>query len=72
MRKFESSKQSFTPEELGRFGVDYVAYIKPVIIRGQQFHIIHAADGTPIMAASERELAFATVRQNEMEPASVH
>ena len=59
-------------EDLVRLGLENTAYIKAVTMEGQRFYAIHAADGTPITLAPERETAMATVRQNDMEPASVH
>jgi hypothetical protein len=58
--------------DLGSYGLETLAYIKPVTVDGQTYHSIHAADGTPLTVLPERELAFATVRQYDMEPASVH
>ena len=72
MTKLDHLKQTLSGHELGRFGMEDIAYIKSVIIEGQRLHAIHAADGTPLTMVAERDLAFATVRQHEMEPASVH
>jgi hypothetical protein len=58
--------------DLGVYGLETMAYIKPVTVDGQKFHSIHAADGTPLAVMAERELAFATVRQHDLEPTSVH
>jgi hypothetical protein len=33
---------------------------------------IHAADGTPMAIAADREVAVAAIRQHEMVPALVH
>lgn len=56
----------------GTFGMKTLAYIKPIVVDGQLFHSIHAADGTPLQVTSERDAAIALVLQNELEPASVH
>jgi hypothetical protein len=72
MNKLEIVKKSLSTRELGSLGIDDIAYIKSVIIDGQKLHAIHAADGTPLTVVAERDLAFATVRQHEMDPASVH
>ncbi len=58
--------------DLGAYGLETLAYIKPVTVDGQRFHSIHAADGTPLAVIAERDLAFATVRQHDLEPTSVH
>ncbi|MGB9154672.1 MAG: DUF1150 family protein, partial [Alphaproteobacteria bacterium] len=53
--------------DLGSFGLETLAYVKPVMVDGQRFHSIHAADGTPLTVIPERDLAFATVRQYDLE-----
>jgi hypothetical protein len=68
----ELSKRHLSSREFGSLGMDDVAYVKSVTIDGQKLHAIHAADGTPLTVVAERDLAFATVRQHEMNPASVH
>jgi hypothetical protein len=70
--KIDSLKGSLSARELGNFGLDDIAYIKSVTVDGQKLHSIHAADGTPLTVVSERDIAFATVLQHEMNPASVH
>jgi hypothetical protein len=65
-------RKSVSSHDLGAYGLETLAYIKPVTVDGQKFHSIHAADGTQLSLIPERELAFATVRQHDMEPASVH
>ena len=58
--------------DLGKYGIDTTAYIKSVTIDGQRFYSVHAADGTPLTMMAGRDLAFATVRQHDLEAASVH
>jgi hypothetical protein len=65
-------RKTVSLHDLGSYGLETLAYIKPVTVDGHIYHSIHAADGTPLTIIAERELAFATVRQNDMEPASVH
>jgi hypothetical protein len=70
--KRERMKNGLSLNDLGRFGLEDIAYIKTVTLNGQKFHAIHAADGTPLTVVNERDLAFATVRQHDMQPSSVH
>jgi hypothetical protein len=72
MTRLEQLKRPLSPREFGSLGLDNLAYVKSVTMEGQRLHAIHAADGTPLTMVAGRELAFATVRQHEMEPASVH
>ncbi len=68
----QNHTKGLSTHELGRVGLEDIAYIKTVMLNGQKFHAIHAADGTPLTVVNERDLAFATVRQHNMMPASVH
>ena len=72
LNKVEILKKTLSARELGAFGIEDVAYIKSVTVDGQKLHAIHAADGTPLTVVADRALAFATVRQHDMQPASVH
>lgn len=49
-----------------------VAYVKAVTVEGIKAYAIYLADGTQLAIAPTREVAFAAVRQHELEPASVH
>ncbi|MGQ9365521.1 DUF1150 family protein [Azospirillum sp. ST 5-10] len=59
-------------EDFAAFGVDHVAYIKRVEADGAVTFAVHAADGTPLTVLPDRDIAFAAVRQHDMEPVSVH
>jgi hypothetical protein len=58
--------------ELALLGMQDLAYIKRVVIDRASGYAVHAADGTQIAVIAEREVAFATVRQHDLEPVSVH
>jgi hypothetical protein len=51
---------------------DRIAFIKPWVVDGRPGFAIHAADGTPIGWHENRDVAFAAVRQHDLEPVSVH
>jgi hypothetical protein len=59
-------------QQLAALGVSHIAYVKPVIVNGVQGFAIHAADGTPMAVAGDREVAMAAVAQHEMLALSVH
>lgn len=61
-----------SPADWAAFGVQQIAYIRPVLVNGVKGMSIHAADGTPIGAAPDARLAIAAIVQHEMEPALVH
>lgn len=59
-------------QQLAALGVSHIAYVKPVMVNGVQGFAIHAADGTPMAIAGNRDVALAAVMQHEMMPFSVH
>lgn len=59
-------------EQLARLGVSQIAYVKPVIMNGAKAYAIHAADGTPMAVAGDRDVAIAAVHQQEMLASLVH
>ena len=58
--------------ELALFGMQDIAYIKRVMVNDVAGYAVHAADGTQIAVLPDRQVAFATVRQHDLEPLSVH
>ena len=58
--------------DLAILGLQDMAYVKPVTHQDRTGFAIHAADGSSLAMAETREIAFATVRQNGLEPVSVH
>lgn len=61
-----------SPLAWARFGVQSIAYARPVVVNGQAAVAIHAADGTPIGAAPTLALATAAIVQHGMGAALVH
>ena len=64
--------RQLTARELQALGVSQLAYIKSVTVDGEAAFSIHAADGTQMALAGDRDVALAAVRQHEMIPALVH
>ena len=64
--------RQLSARELGLLGINDVAYIKRIVDDGNEGFAVHAADGTRIAVLANRDLAFVMVRQNDMEPVSVH
>jgi hypothetical protein len=58
--------------ELAHFGMQDIAYVKPVRVNDVVAYAVHAADGTQIAVLPDWDIAFATVRQHDLEPLSVH
>lgn len=59
-------------KDFAALGAQQIAYVKPIAMEGELRFEIHAADGTPVALAESAALAFAAVRQNGLEPLSVH
>ena len=64
--------RQMTVQDLAMLGMQDIAYVKPVTVDGAAGFAIHAADGTQMALIADRDIAFAVVRQNELEPVSVH
>jgi hypothetical protein len=58
--------------QLAQLGLQQIAYVKPVVANGARAFAIHAADGTPMAIADDRDVAIAAIVQHEMVPAQVH
>ena len=61
-----------TPTEFALLGMQDIAYVKRVTVNDQAAFAIHAADGTQVAVLADRDTAFATVRQHDLEPVNVH
>lgn len=62
-----------TDTDFALFGMEQVAYVKRVALdNGEAAFAIHTADGRQAAVLASRDLAFATVKQNDLEPLSIH
>ena len=61
-----------TQDQLQQLGVSQLAYVKPIVLNGAAMFAIHAADGSPMAVAEDRNLAVAAIVQHEMVPTLVH
>jgi hypothetical protein len=64
--------RQITTDQLAKLGVSHLAYIKPVTVGGEDVFAIHAADGTPMAVAPNRELAWGAIIEHEMVPTLVN
>ena len=53
-------------------GINDIAYVKKESQDGKEVFVIHSADGNAITSLADHAVAFAAVRQNGLEPLSVH
>lgn len=61
-----------SPQDLMILGLQEVAYLKPVVVEGKTAYAVHAADGREVAIMASRDVALAAIRQNDLEPLSVH
>jgi len=61
-----------TDDQLARLGMPRIAYVKPVIVNGVHGFAIHAADGTAMGLAEDKETAVAAILDHEMFAVWVH
>ena len=59
-------------QDFALLGVNDVAYIRSVREGARVRFAVHAADGTEFAVLDDRDVAFALVRQHDLEPVSVH
>ena len=69
----EKGFRRLSDEQFAVLGLNRVAYVKPVAgSDGGIVYEVHAAEGSKIAELTDRAVAFAAVRQYDMEPVSVH
>jgi len=64
--------QPMSVPEFSQLGVGQVAYIRSIVVNGMPAFAIYSAAGQQLAVAPTRYSAVGIVRQNEMEPASLH
>lgn len=64
--------KNISSREFALLGMNDMAYVKRVVVSDEVKFAILGADGTQLALAPSEELAYATIRQNDLEPVSVH
>jgi hypothetical protein len=72
MMNLAQKLRHISQQEFALLGMTDVAYVKRIIVDDAAVYGVFAADGTQMVVVSDRELAFATIRQHDIEPVSVH
>ena len=62
----------WTSQDFANLGLEDLAYVRTITDDGKIVFVICAADGTRLASSPQLDLAFATVRQNDLDPLSVH
>lgn len=68
----QNTPRQMSMRDFAVWGIQEVAFIKRVVVDNADGWGIFAADGSNIGFAPTRDLAFAAVRQHDLEPYSVH
>ena len=66
------SIRELSPQDFLILGINDVAYVKKGRREDREVFVIHSADGAEITVLGDQDVAFAMVRQNGLEPLSVH
>lgn len=64
--------RELSPQDFLLLGINDVAYVKKGRHEDQDCFLVYSADGNQMAALTDHDVAFAAVRQNGMEPLSVH
>lgn len=64
--------RQLTTREFAALGIEHVAYVKSMRVDNRDVFAIHIADGRQVAVLDSHDVAVATVRQNDLEPLSVH
>ena len=70
--ELNETSRVMSDHDLAVLGMQIVAYVKPVAVRGATAYSIHAADGTEIAVMDDRDIAVAAIRSHDLEPVCVH
>ncbi|MBL4693551.1 MAG: DUF1150 family protein [Magnetovibrio sp.] len=68
----DTGKSTLSQFDLANWGLENVAYVKPVVGAVGNSYGIFAADGTELAQMENRDEAIITIRQNDHEALSVH
>ncbi|MDA8575225.1 DUF1150 domain-containing protein [Alphaproteobacteria bacterium] len=71
MNNFEKSSLMAVRDFID-LGLDDIAYIKPVVVENEQQFAIYTADGEEATVLPDRLTAEMAVRDNDLEPVSLH
>lgn len=73
MQYSETRQSPMSANDFEMLGMDHVAYVKKLSGGASPRFGVYAANGAEIaLMEADRDVTFAAVRQNDMEPVSVH
>lgn len=63
--------RNLSSQDFLSFGVNQIAYVRPVAIDGQKAFALHAADGSPLTVIESLDDILMVARQNDLEPVTL-
>ena len=67
----QTGQNAISSDDLARIGAPNLVYVKRRQIDAAELFSIHAADGTELLLAETRDIAFAAARQQGLEPVDI-
>jgi hypothetical protein len=64
--------RQISSKDFALLGMNDVAYVKRVVVNDEPSYAIYTADGTQVAVLPDFEVAITTIRQNDLEPLSLH
>ena len=64
--------RTLSSQDFLEFGMQHVAYVKPVYVEGGTAYAIHAANGTPLSVMDTLDEALLMIRHNDLDAIAVH
>lgn len=64
--------KNLSEKDFQSFGLDQIAYVKPVVVKNNKAYALHAADGTQLTILDDFNTVLVLARQNDLEPVILH
>ena len=71
-KKIKNNLEKLTPQDFRNFGVEHIAYIRPVNIQDKDFFVVYSADGKKLHTTDSMDEAIQMARLNDLEPVTIH
>lgn len=63
--------KDLTSQDFLNFGIQEIAYIRPMVVDNKDAFVIHAADGTALSVMDTYDAAMSVALHNELEPITI-
>lgn len=68
----KATLKNLSDNDFLNFGMQQVAYVRPVKLDEGEVYAVHAADGTTLSVMDSLDTAVVMIRHNDLEPITVH